>query len=171
MPALQRLWWLLTIPEVSFTPRPDNYPNDDIDFIKGQLEIAPTTGFRHWQVAVHFRKKKTLAGAKVFFHDSAHLEPVNNIDRTLDYVHKDETADPDTRFQFGMRPMRANSSVDWGLVFDQAKTGQYTDIPAHIKVRNFSSLLRITSFYDVPPMRQDVQTFVYWGVTGAGNLV
>lgn len=165
MPALQRVWWLLTIPEASFQPFP---PNDSIDYIKGQVEIAPTTGFRHWQLVVHFRQRKTLTAAKTFFHASAHLEPVRSIDDALAYVHKDETAVVETRFEHGVRPMRANSAVDWDLVFNQARSGIYDDIPAHIKVRNFNSLMRITSFYDVPPLRANVETFVYWGVTGAG---
>jgi hypothetical protein len=159
---------MVTIPEASFEP---HQPNDSIDYLRGQVEVAPTTGYRHWQIIVHFRTRKTLTAAKGFFHQSAHLDAVRSLDDALAYCHKDETAVVETRFEFGVRPMRANSAVDWGLIFDQAREGIYDDIPAHIKVRNFSSLLRITSVYDVPPLRENVETIVFWGVTGSGAFI
>jgi len=86
-------WWMLTIPQSEFMP----YLPPGITYCKGQLETA-ATGFAHWQLCVSFDRSQRLAAVKKTFGTKAHCEPIRNIEQSLAYVWKVETAIEGTRF-------------------------------------------------------------------------
>lgn len=163
----QARYWILTIPEDAFNPDNFDLAAKGVGFIKGQLEQAPTTGFRHWQVLVHFPKKLRLAGVKRVFGDTCHAEPTRS-SAADDYVHKEETYIPGTRFELGTRCIRRGNDRDWGRILQSAKSGELLDIPPDVLIRNYSALKRIGVDYQTP-LAIERQVFVYVGATGLGK--
>jgi len=160
----QARFWLLTIPADDFDP---STPDDtNVMHIKGQLEVG-ASGFRHWQVVVTFHRKLRLGGVKQLYGNSCHCEATRSAAARA-YVHKDETAVPDTRFERGNLPIRRNEKPDWELVWSNAQSGNFLDIPAAIRVQNYRTLRAIRSDFAKPiPM---VRTcYFFWGPTGTGK--
>ncbi|ACQ78169.1 putative Rep-associated protein [Circovirus-like genome CB-B] len=130
MPPSKPSWyWILTIPEQCWQP-PQTLP-PYATAIKGQLEIAPTTGYRHWQVAVKLKNKQRLSGLKALFPPETHAEPTKS-SAAWDYVGKEETSVAGTSFQLGKVPSKA---VDWDQVKDLAVKGQFSEIPSGTLLR------------------------------------
>lgn len=160
---MQGRYWLLTIPQHCFTP----YLPNACTFIRGQLERGGTSGFLHWQILVLFRRAVRLRAVKSVFGAECHAE-LSRSAAADEYVHKDDTAVANTRFQLGERPVKRNSKTDWGHVMQLARSGKLADIPDDVAVRYFGQLLRIGAHFATPePMER--RTFVYWGATGLGK--
>jgi hypothetical protein len=49
--------------------------------------------------------------------------------------------------------MKRNSPTDWDAVFENAKKGKITDIPADVRVRCYNQIKRIEKDYMVPAPR------------------
>lgn len=166
-------YWLLTIPEHSWAPPDDigtyrdRHGNPVCNWIAGQLETAPTTGYRHWQVCVAFTRNHRRAAVKHYFSAEAHAE-LSRSDAANDYVLKDDTAVAGTRFTLGERPAKRNSATDWESIWGAAAEGRLSDIPADIRVRHYRSLRSIGSDHArCHPIERTVRTF--WGRTGTGK--
>lgn len=124
-------------------------------------------GFRHWQLVVAFKAKLRLGGVKRVFGERAHCEPTRS-KAAIDYVHKDETAVPDTRFTLGAIPMGRSTSNDWEAIREACKRGQLDDIPGDIYVRHYGNVKRIATDHMRPdPIQRTIH--VYWGATGVGK--
>lgn len=93
-------WWMVTVAEDNFEP---TFVNDNVCYIRGQLEVGGETGYRHWQVLIYLKQKKRFTWVKHLFHESAHIEPITNIPASLDYVWKDDTSVEGTQFEMGHR--------------------------------------------------------------------
>lgn len=180
----QAKYWILTIPHASFTP----YLPEQCSFIKGQLERGESTttsnvvgstqsereqgpsvepsGYLHWQVLVHFKKKLRLRGVRDIF-GPWHAEPTRS-EAASDYVWKDDTSIPGTRFELGALPRKRGSEIDWDAVKANAKIGKLDDIPADIYVRNYNSLRRIETDH-LQPIAMQRTVKCYWGRTGSGK--
>jgi len=104
MPAtrIEGRYWLLTIPVDKWTI-PDSW-HDDIQYCKGQQEIGEQ-GFHHWQILLALKKKKRMIATKELFCREAHLE-LTRSEAADEYVWKEDTAVPGTRFEYGLRAMR-----------------------------------------------------------------
>lgn len=163
MPALQARYWLLTIPYNDFTP----YLPPNTSYIKGQLEQGANTGYLHWQLIVYYPKKVTLNYVKMIFGDACHVERSNSA-AAEDYVWKDDTAVVGTRFELGKKSIKRNSDKDWDLIVENARCGNFTDIPGDVLVRCYGNIkkLRVDS---LRPESIEREVFVYWGKTGAGK--
>lgn len=159
---MQGVYWLLTIPHHLFLP----YLPDACSYITGQLECGSSTGFLHWQLLVVFKRSVRLAAVRKTF-GSVHAE-LSRSAAADEYVHKDDTAVPNTRFSLGTKPIRRQSKLDWQLVLDHARHGRLDEIPGDIQVRYFGNLLRIGSYYAQPRAVQR-ECFLYWGKTGVGK--
>lgn len=131
-------YWLLTIPQHEFLP----YLPPTVKYLKGQLEVGADTGYVHWQLLAAFKRTTRLAGVKKVFGDSAHAELSRSAAADA-YVHKDDTAIVETRFELGKRATKRNSDTDWDLVLESAKSGQFDAIPSDIMVRCYSQLKSI----------------------------
>lgn len=156
-------YWLLTIPQHDFLP----YLPPTIKYIKGQLECGTDTGYVHWQLLAAFERTTRLAGVKRIFGDSAHCELSRSAAADA-YVHKDDTAIPETRFELGQRATRRNQSTDWDDVLTRAKSGQLSDIPPDILIRCYSQLKSIAKD-NLTPGEMERTVVVYWGPTGTGK--
>lgn len=159
------IYWILTIPDVDFifpSPLPTN-----VVYAKGQQEIGNGTGYRHWQIVVAFAQQVRLPAVKRIFGDTAHCEPTRS-KAADDYVWKDDTAVPDTRFLIGKRPHKRNCDKDWAHILDSAKRSDWDAIPPDVYIRNHSSLKRI-GIENAQPGAMERTCTVYWGPTGTGK--
>lgn len=174
-------YWLLTIRHQDFLP----YLPPGLNYIKGQLErgegsrseehgsmvesTVSDQGYLHWQVLAVFAKQVRLQSVRAVFGD-AHAEPTKS-EAANDYVWKEETSVPGTRFELGKLPFKRNSEVDWDTVYQLAKEGDIENsaIPSDVRIRNYHSLRAIAKDYCRPGAREVQEVNVYWGVTGSGK--
>lgn len=160
---MQGRYWLLTIPENAWSPN----IHEKIQYIKGQKEIGHNTGYIHWQVLVIFKRGVRLACIKKIFGQGVHAE-LTKSKAANDYVWKDDTSVPDTRFELGSLPINRNSSRDWDAIKNSAKRGLFDEIPSDILIRSYSNLRRLYADSLKPePMQKKVH--VFWGRTGTGK--
>jgi len=138
-------YWLLTIPHYAYLP----YLPSECNYIKGQLEIGATNGFRHWQLVVAFKRSVRLSGVKRLFGPTTHAEPTRS-EAANDYVWKDDTAVPNTRFELGKKALKRNDKQDWAIILDHARNGRLDAIPPDVVVRHYGNLKRIATDYASP---------------------
>lgn len=155
-------WWLLTIP---FDAWSQCLPNG-VTYIKGQQEIGES-GYHHWQLLVYTQMKKTFNGLKALFPREAHVEPSRST-AAANYVWKDDTAVPDTRFELGALPMRRNRLSDWNEVLQSAINGEWSAVPPDVYIRCYSNLKKI-HVDNLQPVATTKECFVYFGRTGTGK--
>jgi len=161
----QARYWLLTIPVQHLATIPQ--PNNELVYVKGQQEIG-AQGLHHWQALAVFSKKVRLATVKRNFCPQAHCEPSRS-EAANEYVWKEETRVPDTQFELGQLPKSRARPADWDAVYNDAKAGQFDNIPKDILIRNYSSLKRIRVDNVIPPERENITVNVYWGKSGIGK--
>lgn len=159
----QARYWLLTIPHQHYTP----YLHDELNYIRGQLELGNSTGFLHWQLLAAFKKKSRLRTVKRIFGDECHAEPGRS-NAALEYVWKEDTRVIGTTFELGQLPMQRNRDKDWEAVRDHAKHGRLDDIEADIYIRCYSNLKRIAMDH-LQPLAIEREVIVFWGPTGTGK--
>lgn len=162
MPAPQARYWILTIQQHLFTP----FLPGGVQWIKGQLEVG-ASGFVHWQLVVSFSTKKTLRYVKSIFGDTIHGEPTRS-EAACDYVWKDDTSVPNTRFELGQRSLKRSSKHDWDIIKKLAANGDLDQIPSDVYVRHYGNLKRIAAD-NATPVGMERNCYVYWGATGLGK--
>ena len=161
----QARYWMLTIPKNDWNA-PEQLPSG-ITYLKGQAERGEG-GYEHWQIVVIFDKKKRMAGAKIYFPNTTHLEPTRS-EAALEYVWKEDTRIEDTQFELGRLPLNRNKEKDWDKIWEQAKDGKFEDIPADVRIRSYSTIKKIRKDYERAPYRPDIKCYVFTGVTGSGK--
>lgn len=154
--------WMGTIPHEYFTP----WLPTGIACIRGQLERGES-GYLHWQVVVWFGKVVRLSAIKKTFGSESHWELTRSV-AAEEYVWKDDTGIPNTRFELGERPLKRNSSKDWDAIKMAAKSGRLDDIPSDVYIRSYQSLKRIACDH-MEPVAVEREVVVYWGPTGVGK--
>ena len=159
----QARYWLLTIPHAHFTP----FLPKGITYVRGQLERGGETGYLHWQLVVHSASKLRLGGLKAIFGDHCHAEPTLS-DAANDYVWKDESAIPETRFELGSLPHRRGVDKDWEAIRDSARSGELDAIPADVYLRYYNNLQKIAAD-NSKPLAIEREVVCYWGPTGVGK--
>lgn len=163
MPSQQARYYLLTIPHQDFTP----YLPPNVKYIKGQLEQGSNTDYLHWQLLIHFDSKKTLNYVKRIFGDGIHAEATKS-KAAEDYVWKDDTAIPGTRFELGTPSLKRNSQKDWDLIVQYARQGDFDRIPGDVLVHSYGNLKKIR-VDALKPESIEREVSVFWGRTGAGK--
>lgn len=129
-------------------------------WLKGQREECPTTGRIHVQLIAGFSQPQRLAAVKRIV-APGHWEPSRS-HLADNYVWKEDTRVPGTQFEIGSKPLRRNNATDWGQILSEAKTGNFSNIPADIQIRYYRSLSAIASDNQEP--RSIVKTVnVYHG--------
>lgn len=136
----QARYWLLTIPANDYQQH-TSLP-DTINFIRGQQEIGSDTGYAHWQLLVAFKRAVRLAAVKSIFGQHCHAEPSRSGAAT-EYVWKDDTSVPGTRFELGAKPMQRNSKTDWEAAKLLARSGKIDDVPADVYIKYYRTLKEI----------------------------
>jgi len=96
-----------------------------------------------------------------------HVEPTKS-KAAEDYVWKDASAVPGTRFELGVRPFKRNNAKDWAAIYRDAKLGKFDDIPPDVLIRNYGNLKRI-SVENACPVAIEKVCYVFWGATGTGK--
>lgn len=86
----------------------------------------------------------------------------------LEYVWKDATAIPSTRFELGRCPMRRNDGKDWKVIYEHAKRGELDNIPEDVVIRYYGNLQRIMCD-NLRPVAHVKRVELYWGPTGTGK--
>ena len=156
-------FWIGTL--FDWTP-PTGLGSEVCVWLRGQQEICPTTGRPHHQVVAGFKRQVRLPFV-IRTIGAGHWEPTKSA-AADDYVWKDATSVPDTRFELGGKPLRRNVQADWDQVRKAAQTGQLDDVPADIYVRHYFALQRIAGDNAIP-IGIEKTTNVYWGSTGTGK--
>lgn len=158
----QARYWILTIPGHAYTP----YLPPCCSYIRGQLEV-PESGFVHWQLVVHFKKKTRLRTVRLTFGDF-HAEPTKS-NNAEEYVWKEDTAVTGTRFELGSKPRSGlRGSTDWEQIRNSAREGRLDLIPADVYVRYYNALKRIAMDH-LQPVPMERKVICYWGPTGVGK--
>lgn len=152
---------MLTVPDFAFTP----YLPPVALWIAGQLEIGEG-GFRHWQLVVLFKRKCSLSQVRECF-GPYHAE-LTRSKRANDYVFKDSTSVPTTRFELGVRPTKLNSATDWEKVWESAQSGNLLDIPPFVRVKSYRTLRAIASDFQRPQAMVRTARCL-WGPTATGK--
>lgn len=83
---------MLTLPVHEFVP----FLPASTRYIRGQLEQGAEDGYLHWQIVVAFQRKVRLRAVREVF-GPFHAE-LTRSDAARDYVWKDDTSVPNTRF-------------------------------------------------------------------------
>lgn len=173
----QQRYWLLTVaagsPAYAEFPPPAEYlggpiqgvADHAITWLKGQRELG-AGGLDHWQVIVGFARPQRLPRVRALF-PGAHAEPTRSA-AADEYVWKDDTAVPGTRFELGSKPHRRNNAKDWDAIWAAAIDGRLGDIPADVRLQHYSSIRRIRSDY-VRPTAMERTVHVFWGRSGTGK--
>jgi len=158
----QGIFWLLTIPYADY--RPTDHP--ELTWIRGQNEIGES-GYSHWQILIALKKKGSLSVVKAIFGNTCHAE-LSRSEAAASYVWKDDSAVAGTRFEYGAKPFRRNSQVDWESVWTAAQSGDLDSIPARVRVVSYRTIRTIMSDHS-RPRAMERECFVFWGATGTGK--
>lgn len=161
MPSLQGVYWMLTVPQPQFVP----YLPRAVAYSKGQLETG-AGGFLHWQLIVVFERSVRLGAVREIY-GNVHAE-LTRSEAALEYVWKEDTAVPGTRFELGKLKTKRNSKRDWDQVWQCAKEGKFEDIDKSIVVCHYRALKSIRQDY-LDPVAVERRVKVYWGATGTGK--
>lgn len=145
----QARWWLLTLFDDSWKVWSD-LPQG-VNCLRGQQETCPTTGAKHWQLFISFKRAVRLAAIKKLFGSRIHAEPSRS-KSAEEYVFKDETSVEGTRFELGSKPLKRNSKTDWALVKECAKCGNLEEIPDDIYIKYYNVLKRIAMDNMIKPV-------------------
>lgn len=160
--AAKARYWMGTIPCHQFVP----FVPPGVAYIKGQLESGQQGGYLHWQLLIHTSGQQRLSWLRKTFGEF-HFEPTRS-DSAEDYVWKEETSVPGTRFELGKKSIKRNASTDWDNVWDMAKRGRYEDIPKDIAVRCYSQLKSIAKD-NMQPVAMERTVRVFCGPTHTGK--
>lgn len=158
---MQGVYWLLTIPGHEFLP----YLPPQCCWIRGQLECG-AGGFQHWQIMVGFTRSVRLKAVRDTF-GPFHCE-LSRSRAADDYVFKDDTAVPNTRFELGTKPIKRNCKRDWDAIRESAVRGELESIPSDVYIRCYSQLRRIATD-SLRPTAMHRLVKVFWGTTGTGK--
>lgn len=150
----------------------------DCRYIVAGEEIAPGTGTRHLQGYVVWRNGKTvsavrtlLPGCHITVSRGNHVQNDRYCRKTRDtddvpngviYHRGDLPADPADR--------GAAEKARWEIAWTLAKAGSIEEIPADIRVRQYSTLRRIERDFmpEMERLRGPCGTWI-WGVAGCGK--
>lgn len=167
MPSIKGRYWLATL-HTHTAPDWTPFVDDIVKWMKGQKEVGSATEREHWQFVFYVHREMTLNQVKALFPNSTHLELSRSAAANA-YVHKDETAVPDSKFELGQQPLRRNAKTDWDLVRRLAQNGEFDNIPSDVYIRYRSNLRAIHIESVRPTFRNGIYVKVFWGIPGTGK--
>lgn len=138
-----------------------------ITYVKGQREIGGQQQYDHWQWFVYCKNRIRFQTLKELLPNWSHIEKSNSA-AYEDYVWKDDTAVPGSRFEFGERKETCKKD-DWDAIKLDAMNGNFDNIPSNVLVRHYASITRLRKDYLTPQLRPTCEVNVFWGVTGSGK--
>lgn len=163
----QARYWLLTLHQPEWQP-PTELPNGMV-WLRGQKEQGSNTGAIHWQLFAAYKRAVRLAALKKDFGTTVHAEPSRS-EAAEQYVFKEDTAIPNTRFELGAKPLKRNSKTDWKAVKDLAIQGKLNEIEDQVYVTHYRTLKMIAQDNMVRPNDADDVTGIWiYGPPGTGK--
>jgi len=158
-------YWIFTVPVAEWNV-PEHLPSGCL-WLKGQQELSDS-GYAHWQFIAGYGRNVRLPQAKSTLGLSIGHAELTRSDAADQYVWKDDTSVPGTRFELGCKPLRRNVPKDWDRILAAAKLGDFDSIPSDIVVRCYPQLSRIAKDF-MAPVSVERTVFVFWGRTGTGK--
>lgn len=118
----QGRYWLLTLHCPTEWQPPTELP-EHMQWLRGQQERGTETGALHYQLFVAYKSKVRLGKIKTDFTNSVHAE-LSRSQAAEEYVFKEETSVPGTRFELGRKSFNRNNKTDWSMALSRIKEGQ-----------------------------------------------
>lgn len=133
----------------------------------GQLERG-LGGTLHLQFFMNFAQKARIT--KITKVDpKVHCEPVVVNNGADTYCMKEDTR-VEGPWEFGTRPLKRNSKVDWDLIKASAKANQLDEIPGQIYVCHYQKLKAIAKDHmTFPPDTEHTKGIWIYGPSGVGK--
>jgi len=130
----------------------NNYPNDHEDRLQFEAKYlvygreVGESGTPHLQGYVYFNDGKTLASVRRLLPGS-HVETAKTISAAIEYCKKD--GDFVERGQPPVDPVKKGrvEQLRWEAAWESAKKGMLEEIPADIRIRQYSAIKRIGKDY------------------------
>lgn len=184
----QGTYWIFTLnsnPQ-SFSDRLGEIYQDNkthIKYICGQIEVAPSTGQRHFQGYVQLHRSQRLSWVRNNISDQAHWEKQRGTNvQARNYTMKEETAEPESFREFGKFVKgRSNGPGEPGRrndihgLRDAVKEGrnQRSIIEDDELVESFAKYIkfadRVRMLYPPKPREEGVEVHLYYGDPGTGK--
>lgn len=142
------------------------YDSSGAKYCVGQSEMGENETF-HIHAYLNFEKPKKLSVLKKIL-PRAHFNKVFRNNGVESYVMKVETR-VDGPFEFGTKPVRMNSKIDWAEVYNNAKEGLLERIPEHILFRNYNNIQRIYKDNMKVESSNHLRGIFIWGKSGLGK--
>lgn len=132
--------WLGTLNNPDCVPHEfleELFNNAKATYVCGQLEKGEN-GTPHIQFFINFPKPTRISVLQKLVY-KGHFEKVLVNNGADDYCLKEETR-VEGPWEFGKKPLKRNSKTDWDRVYEEAKFGNYDNIPANVKVQHYANL-------------------------------
>lgn len=117
------------------------YKESKARYCCGQLEKGEETEHPHIQFFLNF-KNSVRPGTINKIDKRVHTQAVKINNGADNYCMKEETR-VDGPLEFGEKPVKVNSKVDWEDVWNKAKEGKLNEIPATVRVIHYNKLKSI----------------------------
>lgn len=172
MPANnQGRYWIGTIHSEHGTWTPPTQLPNNVVWLRGQQERGTESGTLHWQLFAAFDKKVRLATVKSTI-GNGHWE-LSRSTAAEEYVFKEDTAVPNTRFELGKKKFNPSVSTDWAKLRDLAQSGnlrECLDIAPEATIRVYGALKHIArDFMKKPADLSNVCGIWIYGPPGVGK--
>lgn len=135
-------------------------------YICGQLEKG-AEGTPHIQFFVNFKNSEKIARLTKT-DPRGHYEKVIINNGADNYCMKEDTR-LEGPFEFGIKPVKRNSKVDWEEVKQKAKEGRLDEIPADIYVKHYGNLQKIKKDSMITTDKDHLRGVWIWGRSGIGK--
>lgn len=157
----------------------NNPPEDYLEILKasgakygrGQKEVGQS-GTPHVQFVLFFADACSYRKVKACISESIHLDgkPGAAKKDICNYVWKDETAVPDTRFEFGKAATITRSSKEkYDHAVQKCKDQDALEVDSEILVKNLMNCLRLEALYAKPSESDSCRGIWYFGKPGTGK--
>lgn len=132
----------------------------------GQLEQGES-GTPHIQFFMNFKTPVRASHIKKL-DNRLHIEQVQNNNGADNYCMKEEGR-LEGPYEFGTKPVRRQSKVDWAEIKKNAQEGNLDKIPEDIYVKYYSSLTKIKKDHMLPTDSDHLRGIWIYGPAGSGK--
>lgn len=143
------------------------YTGSRATYAVGQLEKGEETEHPHIQFFLNFKNKARISQiTKV--NKRVHCEKVLVNNGADTYCMKEDTR-VEGPIEFGNKPIKRNSKVDWKGVWDNACKGELDKIPESIRVIHYNKLKQIAKDHMEFKDSDHLRGIWIWGKAGSGK--
>lgn len=135
-------------------------------YLVGQSEMGENENL-HVHAYMNFDKPKRFKAIKNVL-PRAHIDKIFRNNGVEAYVMKVETR-IDGPYEFGIKPVRLNKSIDWAEIYNHAKNGTLERIPESILFRNYNNIQRIYKDNMKVESSTHLRGIFIWGKSGLGK--